>query len=77
MFKRRRFKTDFEYPRLTCAHSVTFKRRISRQILKYPRLTCARSVMFKRRMFKTDFEISEVNVCTFCNVQEAYVQDRF
>ena len=49
----------------------------SRQILKYPRLTCARSVMLKRHMFKTNFEISEVSVCTLCNVQEVYVQDRF
>ena len=33
--------------------------------------------MFKRRRFKTDFEISKVNVCTFCNVQEAYFKTDF
>ena len=33
--------------------------------------------MFKRRMFKTDFKISEVNVCTFFSVQEAYFKTDF
>ena len=41
-------------------------------------LTCARSVMLGRHMFKTALNYpSFVDVCTFCYVEEADVQDSF